>query len=88
MNEVLEDKTPEDRNLGIINPYKKGDNKECRNYRGITLTSTMSKMYARILEKRVREKVEHTLEETQFGFRSNRGTADAMFIMRQLEEKP
>lgn len=88
MNEIMQDVAPEDWTTGIITPiYKKGDSKKCQNYRGITLTSTVAKVYARILEKRLRVTLEPTLEETQFGFRPNRGVNDAIFIMRQIGEK-
>lgn len=83
-----ERKVPLDWQIGIIAPiYKKGDSKECSNYRGITLGSTVGKLYGRILEGRLRKKVEHTLEESQSGFRKERGTTDQIFIVRQLCEK-
>ncbi len=42
------------------------------------------KVYERVLENRVRQKVE--LNSFQFGFRSGCGTTDAVFIVRQLQE--
>ena len=39
----------------------------------------------RVLEKRIRERV--TLDEMQFGFRPGRGMIDAIFIVRQMQEK-
>ena len=36
-----------------------------------------------ILDKRLREKVEHKLGEEQLGFRTGRGTTDGMFSLRQ-----
>ena len=88
-NQALKErKVPLDWQIGIIAPiYKKGDSKECSNYRGITLGSTVGKLYGRILESRLRKKVEHTLEESQSGFRKKRGTVDQIFIVRQLCEK-
>lgn len=43
----------EDWTKGIINPlYKKGDKKETKNYKGITLVDTAYKIYASILNER------------------------------------
>ena len=41
----------------------------------------------RILDKRLRERVEYKLREVQLGFRKGRGTTDLMFALRQLVEK-
>ena len=45
------------------------------------------KLLERILDKRLREKVEPELGEEQLGFRKGRGTTDGMFSLRQLVEK-
>ena len=66
---------------------RKGDRRECSQYRGISLLSQPSKVFARILEKRIRYIVEPQLSENQFGFRKNKGCSDAIFILRQLQEK-
>ena len=42
-------------------------------------------MYEKVIEKRIREQVE--LHDNQFGFRPGRGTTDAVFILRQVQEK-
>ena len=41
----------------------------------------------RILDKRLRERVEHELGEERLGFRKGRGITDGMFSLRQLVEK-
>ena len=66
---------------------RKGDRRECSQYRGISLLSQPSKVFARILEKRIRYIVEPQLSENQFGFRKNKGCSDAICILRQLQEK-
>ena len=45
------------------------------------------KLLERILDKRLREKVEHKLGEEQLGLRKGRWTTDGMFALRQLVEK-
>lgn len=83
-----EQKIPEDWEVGILVPlYKKGDNKECKSYRGITLLSTMLKIYERILEKRLKVITEIQLDEAQCGFRKGRGVQDNIFTLKQLIEK-
>ena len=66
---------------------RKGDRREFSQYRGISLLSQSSKVFARILEKRIRYIVEPQLSENQFGFRKNKGCSDAIFILRQLQEE-
>ena len=44
-------------------------------------------MFARILERRIIYIVEPQLSENQCGFRTNKGCSDAIFILRQLQEK-
>ena len=65
----------------------KGDAQGPGKYRGITLLSHITKLLERILDKRLRERVEHNLGEEQLGFRKGRGTTDGMFSLRQLVEK-
>ena len=50
---------------------RKGDRRECSQYRGISLLSQSSKVFARILEKMIRYIVEPQLSENQFGFLKN-----------------
>ena len=45
------------------------------------------KLLERILDKRLRGRVEHELGEEQLGFRKGRGTTDGMFSLKQLVEK-
>ena len=56
-------------------------------YRGVSLLSQPSKVFARILEKMIKYIVEPQLSENQFGFRQNKGCSDAIVILRQLQVK-
>ena len=79
---------PDDWRKAIICPvYKKGDKQECGNYRGISLLSHASKVYERILERRLRTCVEDKLGEWQHGFRPYRSTTDLIFCMKMIIEK-
>ncbi|XP_045446396.1 uncharacterized protein LOC123654541 [Melitaea cinxia] len=68
--------------------YKnKGDRSDCDSYRGVSLLSVPGKVFARVLLNRLMKLSEQLLPETQFGFRPERGTCEAIFSVRQLQEK-
>lgn len=70
----------------MVNVYKgKGDALECGSYRGIRLLEHAMKVFERVIEARVRKIVK--IDSMQFGFMPGRGTTDAIFIVRQLQEK-
>uniref|UniRef100_A0A669C209 Reverse transcriptase domain-containing protein n=1 Tax=Oreochromis niloticus TaxID=8128 RepID=A0A669C209_ORENI len=78
---------PLDWQTGVVVPiFKKGDRRVCSNYRGITLLSLPGKVYARVLERRVRPLVEPRIQEEQCGFRPGRGTLDQLFILSRILE--
>jgi hypothetical protein len=60
---------------------------ECENYRGISVTSTFSRIYGRILAKLV--ELEHMNMEMieQVGFRAGRSCIDNIFCITQMIEK-
>ena len=55
---------------------KKGNAKECSNYRTIALTSHASKVMLKILQSRLQQYVNRELPDVQAGFRKGRGTRD------------
>ena len=70
----------------ILNLYKgKGDALERGNYRGLKLTNQVMKLLKRVLDSFIREMVD--IHAMQFGFVPGRGTTDAIFLIRQLQEK-
>ena len=70
----------------MVSVYKgKGDALECGSYRGIKLLDKVMKVLERIIEKRVRKEVH--IDDMQFGFRQGKRTTDAIFIVRQMQEK-
>ena len=75
--------------LGFIKPlFKKGDRLDPNNYRGITLLPVMGKIFTSVLNERLTFWCEsyELLPDTQFGFRKNRSTTDALFIMSTISE--
>ena len=55
---------------------KKGNAKECSNYRKIALISHDGKIMLKILQARLQQYVNHELAAVQPGFRKGRGTRD------------
>ena len=70
----------------IINLFKgKGDALLRGNYRGLKLQEHAMKVLEHVLNTVIREHV--VIDEMQFGFMPGRSTTDAIFILRQLQEK-
>ncbi len=72
---------------GVIVPiYKHGDHKLASNYIGITLTSTLSKLFTYVLNKRLGQwSDEHgILSRAQFAYKSGSGASDAIFVLHSV----
>ena len=70
----------------IINLYKgKGDSLERGNFRGLKLLELVMKILERVLETIIRQQI--NIDSMQFGFMPGRSTTDAIFILRQVQEK-
>ena len=68
----------------IIPLFKKGsrDLPELQRYNYISLLSVPSKVYARVLDQRIRQKTVGSVMEEQGGFRKGRGCIDQIFTVR------
>ena len=64
----------------------KGNPKECKNWRGITLWSLSSKVMGKIVIGRIRRRVESKLRKKQVGFRAGRGVTGQISILRNIKE--
>ena len=71
----------------VIPLPKKGNLKQCQNYRTISLISHPSKVMLRILLNRLKAKAEEILSEEQAGFRAGRSTVEQIFNCRLMIEK-
>ena len=70
----------------IVCLYKgKGDALERGNYRGLKLTEQVMKILERTVDGLIRQLA--SIDDSQFGFVPGRGTTDAIFVVRQLQEK-
>ena len=66
---------------------KKGNAKECSNYRTIAHIAHASKVMLKILQARLQQYVNHELSDVQAGFRKGRGTRDQIANIRWIMEK-
>ena len=66
---------------------KKGNAKECSNYRTIALISHTSKVMLKILQATLQQYVNHELPDVQAGFRKGRGTRDQIANICWIIEK-
>ena len=71
----------------IIKLPKKGDLRDCINYRGIMLLSTPGKVLNRILLERMKDAVDPKLRDQQAGFRRYRSCADQIASLRIIVEQ-
>ena len=79
---------PQDWKRSVFIPIpKKGNAKECSNYRTIVLISHASKVMLKILQARFQEYVKRELPDVQAGFRKGRGTKDQIANIRWIVEK-
>ena len=83
-NEVI----PRDWDKGLIVKLpKKGDRKDCDNWRGITILSIPSKVFCKILLGRINSAIDSRLRPEQAGFRKGRGCIDQIFALRNIIEQ-
>ena len=81
-------KWPEDfLDVTMVAIKKKPQAKKCGEFRTISLISHTAKIIARIINRRLEQKIEENLGEEQFGFRKGKGTRDAIGFMRVISER-
>ena len=71
----------------FISIPKKGNAKECSNYRTIALISQASKVMLKIVQARLQQHVNCELPDVQAGFRKGGGTRDQIANIRRIMEK-
>jgi len=67
-------------------PQKAGATK-CERYRTISLMSHLTKLIIRVLLKRIRGRTADEVAEEQYGFMPDKGTRNAIFLLRILAVK-
>ena len=70
----------------VVLIHKKGSKSDLSNYRGISLLSSLAKLFCSILNDRISTWAEenHILSDTQLGFRRGNRTSDALKIIHNL----
>ena len=91
-NKILSKKQyPSDWAIGVVTPVPKpkGDATVMDNFRAITVGSAISKIFAQVVMLRIDDWAETNglRAATQFGFRKNMGTTEAVFMLRHLVDK-
>ena len=78
---------PNEWKTGVVVPTFKGKNdvKSCGSCRGVKLLEHAMRIVERLLERRIRSLV--TLNKMQFGSMPGKGTVDAIFIVRRMQEE-
>ena len=67
---------------------KKGNAKECSNYRTIALISHASKVILKILQDKLQQYMNGEIPDVQAGFRKGRGTRDQIANIHWIIKKP
>ena len=81
------ERMPEEWRHSILIPMfkNKGDAQSCSNYRGIKRIRHTTKLWERVVERRLRREL--TFSEQQYGFMPVKSTTDALFALRVLMVK-
>ena len=68
----------------IVLIYKKGDKRDCSNYRGLSILSTTYIVLSTILLSKLTPNTEENNGYHQCGFRRNRSTTNLIICIRQI----
>ena len=72
--------------LHIVPVPKSGDLRITSNYRGISLTCIITKLYNKMLLNRIRPYIDKHLRNNQNGFRAGRSTTSQILALRRIIE--
>lgn len=68
----------------VASIYKKGDSTSLSNYRPISLLQTAYKILASLIKERIAAGIDDDIYKTQYGFRKDKSTAQAIYVARRL----
>ena len=81
---------PVEWNISVLSVlHKNGSLYDCNNYRGISISSCLGRLFTKILQTRISNFLEYNdlIEDNQAGFRQNHRTTDQVFILKTLLNK-
>ena len=82
------DYIPDDFRKSIFIPVPKVNRaQECNDFRTIALISHASKILLHLIKRRIAPIIERQLADSQMGFRKGKGTRDAIFQLRIINER-
>ena len=67
--------------------FKKGDLRDCNNWRGVTLLPVISNIFCWMMLERIKVGMDKKLRKEQAGFRAKRSTTEQIFILRNILEQ-
>ena len=73
----------------IIPVHKQGNKLDVNNYRGITFSSCLGKLFCHIINDRISKELESKsfIKPEQAGFRENHRTSDHIFVLKTIVDK-
>ena len=73
----------------IVPIYKKNDKSDPINYRGITITNTLSKLFNSVLNQRISNHLinNDTISKCQIGFKKGSRTSDHIYLLKSLIDR-
>ncbi|MEW8548126.1 MAG: reverse transcriptase family protein, partial [Candidatus Thiodiazotropha sp.] len=86
MNSIFSNGTvPDCMKLGVLTPVykKKGSSQDAKNYRGITVTPAISKLFECIIKDRIQPKIEMTQNNLQRGFTAKSSPLNCSLILEE-----
>lgn len=87
---LTNEKYPSQWRENLLKPiHKKGSDTDPRNYRGIVISSCLSKLFSRILHNRIEKHIidNDIMNENQTGFRKGYRTSDHILTLKSIIEK-
>ena len=85
---IKKGKAPQEfKDAEIVLIHKKGSQKECKNYRPISLLSHIYKVFITIICERVKSGIIECFPKTQSAYQKGRGTSEQIFSLQQMMEK-
>ena len=78
--------SPEELEANVVLIFKKGNTAMFENYRPISLLNSIYKLKAALLLRRLERGVDPFLQKTQYGFRKDKSTSDAVYLIRRVLE--